>query len=74
MTILFSLLTAIVGLITVASAVEGYFTEPLSFLSRLILAVGGLALIAPNIQAAGIGLLLVVTVIGPAIYKKLYSK
>ena len=72
--ILFSLVTAIVGLIVIASAVEGYFTEPLSFFTRIILAIGGLALVAPNILAGGIGFILVTIVLGPPIYKIIYSK
>lgn len=72
--IFFSLVTAIVGLFVIASAVEGYFTEPLSLVTRIVLAIGGLALVAPNILAGGIGFILVTIVLGAPIYKIIYSK
>ena len=72
--ILFSLVTAISGLIFIAAAVEGYLTEPLSVIIRLIMAAGGLALVAPNIVAAAIGVPLVAIALGPAAYRKFISR
>ena len=74
MEILVSFVTAVVGLIIIAAAAEGYFTEPLSAPIRFILVAAGLTLVAPNTIASGIGVVLASVTLGPAIYRKFISR
>ncbi len=59
--ILFSLVTAIAGLILIAAAVEAFLTSPLSAAERVLLALGGLGLFLPNTYT-GIAAVLILAV------------
>lgn len=48
--VLFTALTAAIGLVVLAAALESHLFAPLSGLMRAVLCVLGLGMIAPNIQ------------------------
>ena len=52
--ILVSAVTAAIGLIVLAAALESYLFAPLSILMRIVLGVLGLGMIAPNLQISGV--------------------
>jgi TRAP transporter 4TM/12TM fusion protein len=52
--------TSLVGIVGVASALEGYFMVDMGILDRLLFVVGGLMMIFPGILTDGIGLALCV--------------
>jgi TRAP transporter 4TM/12TM fusion protein len=52
--ILVSAVTAAIGLVVLAAALEAYLFAPLSGWMRIVLAILGLGMIAPNLQATGI--------------------
>ncbi len=56
--ILFSLVTAIAGLILIAAAVEAFLTAPLSIAERVLVGLGGFGLFLPNTYTGGIALLI----------------
>jgi TRAP-type uncharacterized transport system fused permease subunit len=56
--------TAVVGVILLAAAAEGYWRGSLRWWSRLIAAAAGLCFIAPSIAAAAVGLALALVALG----------
>ncbi len=56
-------ITSIVGIIALSAAVEGYFKHRLSFVGRVILAIGAILLVVPEIMTDFIGAIIVVTVV-----------
>ena len=69
-----SMVTAVAGLIFVAAALEAYFTRPLSPLIRVLLGIGGMAFVIPDIRLSAIGFILVGISLGPTLYQKFFSK
>jgi TRAP transporter 4TM/12TM fusion protein len=52
--------TSLVGIVGVASALEGYFMVDMGILDRLLFVVGGLMMIFPGVMTDGVGLALCV--------------
>ena len=48
------MVTAAIGLVVLAAALEAYLFAPLSAWMRIVLAALGLGMIAPNLQATGV--------------------
>ncbi|WP_077315846.1 TRAP transporter permease, partial [Basilea psittacipulmonis] len=57
--IVFVIVTSVIGVISLSSAVEGYFSVALSWFERVLLAVGGIMLIAPEAVTDMLGMCLV---------------
>jgi len=53
-TILLSFVTAVVGLILIAGALESYFTSPLLLWERALFGIAGFGFLMPNIYSAGV--------------------
>jgi TRAP transporter 4TM/12TM fusion protein len=68
--IILASLTAIVGVIALAVAMEGWFRKGISGWGRLILLFAGLILIYPGVLTDLIGLVLVVLVLGPQVLSR----
>lgn len=64
--ILISLVSAAIGLILIAAALEGYFSEPLPALQRLLLGAAGLGFVIPNLTLTGIGAILAAVALTPS--------
>jgi TRAP transporter 4TM/12TM fusion protein len=62
--ILISTVTAMVGVVALAAAVEGWFLGPSSPWQRIVLAAGALLLVAPPLWSHGAGFVLVALVVG----------
>jgi TRAP transporter 4TM/12TM fusion protein len=67
--IVFSLVTAVVGLIVIAAAIEGYLFTPIAKFTRILLGAAGFALVMPSYPAALGGAIVLALVGGPAFYR-----
>jgi TRAP transporter 4TM/12TM fusion protein len=67
--ILLSLVTAVIGLIVVAAALEGYLFAPIAKLTRIILGFTGFALVMPSYPGALGGAIILATVGGLSCYR-----
>jgi len=61
--------TAVIGIIALSAAVEGYFKTPLHFFSRFILGVGAIMSIIPEFYSDLIGILFIVIILSFNIMK-----
>jgi TRAP-type uncharacterized transport system fused permease subunit len=62
--ILITAVTAAVGLIVLAAALEAYMFAPLNGWTRVLLAILGLGMIAPNLQVTGVSAVILVALFG----------
>ena len=69
-----SMVTAVAGLIFVASAIEAYLAGPMTRPARLLIGVGGMALVIPDIRLSAIGVVLVAIASGPILFRRLLTK
>ena len=69
-----SMVTAVAGLIFVAAAIEAYLAGPMTLPARLLMGVGGMALVIPDIRLSAIGVVLVAIASGPILFRRLLTK
>lgn len=58
--IIFIIITSLIGIVSVASALTGYFITNMSLVDRVMFAVGGILLVTTNYLFNGVGLLLLI--------------
>jgi TRAP transporter 4TM/12TM fusion protein len=67
--VIFGVLTAVIGVFLVAVATEGYFDTPLKPISRLMVGAGGLCFVAPSVSLAVAGVILTLGGMSPIILR-----
>ncbi len=68
--ILWAIPTAVVGVIAMSAAVEGWFGLSLSRLQRIILMLGGLGMLYPGLGTDILGIVIIAATLGPAFYRR----
>ena len=70
--ILVSVITAVIGIVIIAAALEGFLLTKLNAIQRVLLGVGGILAFIPNLMVSVIGIIIIVFVVASNImqYKK----
>lgn len=69
----FSFITAAIGLILLAAALEGYLEDHLPLWYRLVLGLAGFGMIMPNITITGVSFAVLVVLLAPKALKRMKS-